>query len=103
MRMFSACFECFLQSGKPCHTLRAHGTSVFKLDSIELDDVNEAEEDLLAERGGAAAGRRERKEEKRGRRERKKGKVTLWFRITGDSRTSLLIELGPEDRKRNAR
>lgn len=71
MRMFPACFECFLQSGKPSHTLRAHGTSVFKLDSIELDDVNEAEEDLPAEWGGAAAGRRERKEEKRGRRERK--------------------------------
>lgn len=45
-------------------------------------------------------GRRRREAEERGR---KKWKVTLWFRITGDSRTSLLIELGPEDRKRNTR
>lgn len=43
------------------------GLQYLSVDSIELDDVNEAEEDLPAEQGGAAAGKRE----KRGRRERK--------------------------------
>lgn len=47
------------------------GLQYLSVDFIELDDVNEAEEDLPAEQGGAAAGKKERNEEKRDRRERK--------------------------------
>lgn len=52
------------------------GLQYFNIELAELDDANEAEEDLPAERGGAGAGKRERKEEKRsrGERGRKKGR-----------------------------
>lgn len=66
--------------------LRAHGLQYLNLDSIEVDDVNEAEEDLPVEGGGGASGTRGGGGgEERGR---KKAKVTLWFRISGDSRTA---------------
>lgn len=70
MRVFPACFEHFLQSGKPCSNFKSKGLQYLSVDSIELDDVNEAEEIFLW-RGRSSSREEEGKEEKRGRRERK--------------------------------
>ena len=72
MRVFPACFEHFLQSGKPCSNFKSKGLQYLRVDSIELDEVNEAEEDLPVEGGGAAAGKRKRRR-RRGRKEEGEG------------------------------
>lgn len=75
MRVFPACFEHFLQSGKPCSNFKSKGLQTLSVDSIELDDVNEAEEDLPVEGEEQQQGRgREGGEEGQKREEGRRGR-----------------------------